>query len=363
MRARGIPADPQAAATWFARAAAAGAILLPDACLYLTVPDEARWSRSHARVLATAGHLDRACKLAVAAYDIGHQYESERVQQAVRSSGAAGDLSGASHSGRPAARDTATPHMQCGAADRTFQLSSPQRWDIDAVRRGQATATMGHRCCGNDIHGPPLRLPGPAEAGPALAQPAPLHLALRTRPHGPTRRIRTRDQARRLDRNRVHLPVPQPRLGLPAPSSTLAPLPQPGTLLVSALATGAGDLDAGAFLPMVTGLPAGRSVAPSTRAIIRSRKVSPGSEVIWTTIRSDRTTVPPVTAHRSPPDSLITGADSPVIADSSTVASPSITSPSPGMTWPAWTTTWSPTRRQSSEGAWMLLGFAAVSHG
>ena len=84
MRARGIPADPQAAATWFARAAAAGAILLPDACLYLTVPDEARWSRSHARVLATAGHLDRACKLAVAAYDIGHQYESERVQQAVR---------------------------------------------------------------------------------------------------------------------------------------------------------------------------------------------------------------------------------------------------------------------------------------
>jgi thymidylate kinase len=40
MRARGIPADPQAAATWFARAAAAGAILLPDAYLYLTVPDE-----------------------------------------------------------------------------------------------------------------------------------------------------------------------------------------------------------------------------------------------------------------------------------------------------------------------------------
>jgi hypothetical protein len=38
----------------------------------------------HARVLATAGHLDQACKLAVAAYDIGHQYESERVQQAVR---------------------------------------------------------------------------------------------------------------------------------------------------------------------------------------------------------------------------------------------------------------------------------------
>jgi transcriptional regulator with XRE-family HTH domain len=38
----------------------------------------------HARVLATGGHLDQACKLAVAAYDIGHDYKSERVQQAVR---------------------------------------------------------------------------------------------------------------------------------------------------------------------------------------------------------------------------------------------------------------------------------------
>lgn len=41
MRARGVPADPQTAATWFARAAEAGAILWPDAYLYLTVPDEA----------------------------------------------------------------------------------------------------------------------------------------------------------------------------------------------------------------------------------------------------------------------------------------------------------------------------------
>jgi thymidylate kinase len=40
MRAHGVPADPQAAATWFARAADAGAILQPDAYLYLTVPDE-----------------------------------------------------------------------------------------------------------------------------------------------------------------------------------------------------------------------------------------------------------------------------------------------------------------------------------
>ena len=40
--------------------------------------------------------------------------------------------------------------------------------------------------------------------------------------------------------------------------------------------------------------------------------------------------MPPVTALRSPPDSRITGALSPVITDSSTVAMPSITSPSPG---------------------------------
>ena len=79
--------------------------------------------------------------------------------------------------------------------------------------------------------------------------------------------------------------------------------------------------------------------APSTRAIIRSMNVSPGLEVIRTTIRSDRTLVPPVTADRSPPDSRMTGADSPVIADSSTDATPSMTSPSPGMTWPASTTT------------------------
>ena len=45
--------------------------------------------------------------------------------------------------------------------------------------------------------------------------------------------------------------------------------------------------------------------------------------------------MPPVTALRSPPDSRITGADSPVIADSSTVAMPSITVPSPGITSPA----------------------------
>jgi hypothetical protein len=85
--------------------------------------------------------------------------------------------------------------------------------------------------------------------------------------------------------------------------------------------------------------------APSTREIIRSRKVSPGLDVISTTIRSDSTRVPPVTADRSPPDSRITGADSPVIADSSTDAIPSTTVPSPGITPPASTTTRSPVRR------------------
>src|ERR1700734_2383737 len=83
-------------------------------------------------------------------------------------------------------------------------------------------------------------------------------------------------------------------------------------------------------------------LAPSTRAIIRSMKVSPGLEVIFTTIRSDSTLVPPVTADRSPPDSRMTGADSPVMADSSTEATPSTTSPSPGMISPASTTTKSP---------------------
>src|ERR1051325_4261695 len=84
--------------------------------------------------------------------------------------------------------------------------------------------------------------------------------------------------------------------------------------------------------------------APSTNAIMRSRNVSPGFDVILTWIWSDSTRVPPVTAERSPPDSRITGADSPVIADSSTDATPSITSPSPGMNSPVATTTMSPER-------------------
>src|ERR1700719_114831 len=77
---------------------------------------------------------------------------------------------------------------------------------------------------------------------------------------------------------------------------------------------------------------------------MRSRNVSPGFEVILILIQSDNTFVPPVTALRSPPDSRMTGALSPVMTDSSTVAMPSMTSPSPGMTSPALQTTTSPAR-------------------
>ena len=84
--------------------------------------------------------------------------------------------------------------------------------------------------------------------------------------------------------------------------------------------------------------------APSTSAIMRSRKVSPGFDVIFTRIWSDSTRVPPVTAERSPPASRMTGADSPVIADSSTDATPSMISPSAGMNSPAETMTTSPAR-------------------
>src|ERR1700737_4249875 len=85
-----------------------------------------------------------------------------------------------------------------------------------------------------------------------------------------------------------------------------------------------------------------RRDALSTRPIMRSRNVSPGLAVMRTTMRSDSTLVPPVTALRSPPASRITGADSPVMADSSIDAMPSITSPSPGTTSPASQTTRSP---------------------
>ena len=85
--------------------------------------------------------------------------------------------------------------------------------------------------------------------------------------------------------------------------------------------------------------------APSTSLIMRSRKVEPGAAVMRTRIQSDSTCVPPVTAERSPPDSRMTGADSPVIAASLTEAMPSITSPSEGIMSPASTRTTSPTLR------------------
>ena len=86
-------------------------------------------------------------------------------------------------------------------------------------------------------------------------------------------------------------------------------------------------------------------LAPSTSAIMRSRKVSPGSAVMRTTRWSLTTVVPPVTLERmSVPGSLRTGADSPVMAASLTKATPSITSPSPGMASPSSTTTMSPLR-------------------
>src|SRR6266581_716188 len=95
--------------------------------------------------------------------------------------------------------------------------------------------------------------------------------------------------------------------------------------------------------------------APSTRAIMRSRKVSPGLALIRTTIQSESTRVPPVTALRSPPLSRMTGADSPVMADSSTEATPSCTSPSPGITSPASTSTRSPLRKSGAATSWTLL--------
>ena len=85
--------------------------------------------------------------------------------------------------------------------------------------------------------------------------------------------------------------------------------------------------------------------APSISAIMRSTKEEPGAAVMRTLIQSDSTCVPPVTAERSPPDSRMTGADSPVMALSLTEAMPSTTSPSPGISSPASTRTRSPTLR------------------
>ncbi|MNN19654.1 hypothetical protein D3C81_1329040 [compost metagenome] len=85
-------------------------------------------------------------------------------------------------------------------------------------------------------------------------------------------------------------------------------------------------------------------LAPSTRAIMRSRVDSPGLLVMRINSQSETSRVLPVTAERSPPDSRITGADSPVMAASLTAAIPSSTSPSPGIISPATTRTTSSLR-------------------
>ena len=73
-------------------------------------------------------------------------------------------------------------------------------------------------------------------------------------------------------------------------------------------------------------------LAPSTRWIMRSRKLSPGSAVTRTSSRSEINSVPAVTVENiSVPGCLSTGADSPVMANSFTKATPSTTSPSAGM--------------------------------
>ena len=77
--------------------------------------------------------------------------------------------------------------------------------------------------------------------------------------------------------------------------------------------------------------------APSMRLIMWSRNPSPGFALTRTISQSERMTVPPVTALRSPPDSRMTGALSPVIALSFTDAMPSTISPSTGIVSPAFT--------------------------
>ncbi len=104
--------------------------------------------------------------------------------------------------------------------------------------------------------------------------------------------------------------------------------------------------------------------APSTSAIMRSRKLDPGLAVMRTLIQSDRTVVPPVTADRSPPLSRITGADLPVMAASLTVATPSMTSPSPGIRSPVSTSTTCPACRSLARTfSWMRrIGLRLQQH-
>ena len=91
-----------------------------------------------------------------------------------------------------------------------------------------------------------------------------------------------------------------------------------------------------------------RREAPSTRAIMRSRKLWPGSLEIRTTISSVSTLVPPITPERSVPASRSTGADSPVTAASLMLAMPLMISPSAGIISPAATLTRSSLRRSEA---------------
>ena len=88
--------------------------------------------------------------------------------------------------------------------------------------------------------------------------------------------------------------------------------------------------------------------APSTSAIMRSRKVSPGFDVIRTLIQSREHLGAAGDGAAVAADSRITGALSPVIADSSTLAMPSMTSPSPGIRSPGSQITTSPLRKRGA---------------
>ena len=59
------------------------------------------------------------------------------------------------------------------------------------------------------------------QAGTRIAQPAPLHLALRTRPDGPAGRVRAAGTICGLGRDRVQRRIHLPRLGLPPLSRVL----------------------------------------------------------------------------------------------------------------------------------------------
>ncbi len=140
----------------------------------------------------------------------------------------------------------------------------------------------------------------------------------------------------------------QTRSATSATVSTLVPAYWPNARRVTTASRNTSDRPASRMARAIS-LGVRCRLAPSTSAIIRSRKVSPGSAVIRMTSRSLTRVVPPVTLLRmSVPGSLSTGADSPVMADSLTNPTPSMTSPSPGMIWPSPTSTMS-SRRSSPD--------------